>query len=277
MKHYIALILVLCICFTLYGCGKSKEATECENLINSIGEVTADSEEAIQAAEKAYAALSDKDKESISEMLPILEDARKTYIFALSRKAYQEINSAYDIIKEFGSDVYKAWNLGVSEPANIQKKGIPFFVDELSLSEEEVKAGLGYGMANGENKVWSNLSDAEKKEYLEKADTFFQVTPNNLVLQYSIYAVPFSYIANGKTEEVQEKLDSAKLAMRELSEKYADYEHYPNLKGYYTTTASYFEFCQKPTGTFEMLETTINDYRNEIREYSNDLDFIFGD
>lgn len=70
-------------------------------------------------------------------------------------------------------------------------------------------------------------------------------------------------------------MESAKTQMRALSEKYSDYEHYPNLKGYYTTTSSYFEFCQNPEGTFEQVQDTINDYRNKARDYKSDLDYIF--
>ena len=37
-------------------------------------------------------------------------------------------------------------------------------------------------------------------------------------------------------------LDNIYTNMKELSEEYSDYEHYPNLKGYYTTTSSFFDF-----------------------------------
>lgn len=65
--------------------------------------------------------------------------------------------------------------------------------------------------------------------------------------------------------------------MKKMSEKYSDYEHYPSLKKYYTETKSYFDFCKAPTGSFEQVKTTINDYRNDIREYVSDLDYIFED
>lgn len=76
-------------------------------------------------------------------------------------------------------------------------------------------------------------------------------------------------------DEVQTALNTAKEQMKELSDKYSDYEHYPNLKGYYTTTSSFFDFCQNPTGSFEQMKNTINDYKNEARDYISDLDYIF--
>ena len=72
-------------------------------------------------------------------------------------------------------------------------------------------------------------------------------------------------------------MEEAKAEMKEMSEKYSDYEHYPNLKGYYTTTNAFFAFCQNPTGSFEQVKTTINDYRNDARSYKSDLDYMFED
>ena len=198
-------------------------------------------------------------------------------VFEISKEAFREIECAYSIVDEFGADIYKAWHLAVSEPARIQNEGVAFLAADLSLTEDDVRGGLGYGIAVGEGREWSDLSDEEKEQYKQQSDQFLKDTPNESVLQYTIYAIPFSYIANGKTAEAQTALDSAKSRMREISEKHADYDHYPNLKGYYTTVSSYFEFCQKPTGTFEMMETTVNEYRNDIRDYRYDLEFVFGE
>jgi hypothetical protein len=288
MKKVIAIVLALSICFSLCACGKSKAATECENLIMAIGEVSADSGEAIDAAEKAYNALSSEEKDSISESASILnaameqyaillEEAQKKYIFELSKEAYNEITHAYSIIHKFGADVYEAWHLGATQPRNVQTMGIAFLGNDLNLSEDELKGGLGYFQAYIEDKNWDELTEEERKEYIDAGDSFLKGVSNANVLQTSIYAIPFSYIVNGKTEEAQTALNNAKNIMRELSENYSDYEHYPNLKGYYTTAAAYFELCQNPKGTFVMLETTINDYMNEIRDYSSDLDFVFGE
>ena len=288
MKKVIALVLVFAMCSLLCACGKSKAAAECENLIKAIGEVSTDSGDAIEAAEKAYNALSSEEKDSISESASILntvseqyaallEEVQKKYVFELSKEAYNEITHAYSIIQKFGADLYEAWHLGATQPVNVQTMGIAFLGNDLNLSKDELKGGLGYFQAYIEDKNWDELSEAEKENYINSGDAFLKGVSNSNVLQTSIYAIPFSYIVNGKTEEAQTALSNAKNIMRELSENYSDYEHYPNLKGYYTTVISYFELCQKPKGTFVMLETTINDYMNDIRNYSSDLDFVFGE
>ena len=89
--------------------------------------------------------------------------------------------------------------------------------------------------------------------------------------------INYAYTFNGEAEQARGALDEAKVLMKELSENYSDYEHYPNLKGYFTTTSSYFEFCENPDGSFDQYTETNNSYRNEIRDYTSDLDFIFED
>lgn len=88
----------------------------------------------------------------------------------------------------------------------------------------------------------------------------------------------FNASASAKTtssETAQSALDNAKSLMKDLSAKYSDYEHYPNLKGYFTNTSSLFDFCQNPDGSFEQVKDTINNYRNEARDFKSDLDYIF--
>ena len=111
MKKAVSILLVLAMVFSLCACGKSKAATECENMIAALGEVDVDSGAAIETAEKAYAALTKDEQNSISESAAVLADARSAYVFEVSKAAYQNIKSAYDIIHKFGSDLYEAWYL----------------------------------------------------------------------------------------------------------------------------------------------------------------------
>lgn len=91
MKKIIAIVLVLAMCLSLTAC-KSKEARNVEKLIETIGEVTLESESAIISAENAYEALSEEDKAEI-ENYEILTTARTT-LDALIYEA--EMNAKYD-------------------------------------------------------------------------------------------------------------------------------------------------------------------------------------
>lgn len=79
MKRIISLVLAAVICLSLCGCGKSEEVVQFEELVEKIGTVTLDSEADIKAAEKAYSALTDKDKEDAAESYELLTDMREEY------------------------------------------------------------------------------------------------------------------------------------------------------------------------------------------------------
>ena len=136
------------------------------------------------------------------------------------------------------------------------------------MTESEIIAGVALFLTD----------EGEEPETLTKstANIYFKLMEDNL-FSFCVMVVSSAYKANGKVDEAQAALDSAKDLMKTMSEKYSDYEHYPQLKEYYTTTKSFFAFCQNPEGSFEQVKTTINDYRNDARNCVSDLDYIFED
>ncbi len=195
--------------------------------------------------------------------------------FEKSKEAYDNIDIAYEITDQFGSDVYEAWRLAIYEDDEILSDGCTYLATELNISEDEIREGIVYlYLCEFDDKNWEDVTEEEKREVRELADYSFSVYEDDL-FSFCIMVVSAAYEANGKTAEAQTALDAAKAQMKELSENYSDYEHYPNLKGYYTTTSSFFQFCQNPDGSFEQIKTTLNDYRNQARDYISDLDYIF--
>lgn len=195
--------------------------------------------------------------------------------FETSKSAYDSVDIAYEITEEFGSDLYEAWRMGIYDDDEILEDGVHYLATELSLTEDEIKDGVAYTLNQimGESE-WGELEDSAKQSYRNQADLYFTIFEDDL-FSYCVMIVTGAYQANGKIAEAQAALDDAKERMKELSDEYSDYEHYPNLKGYYTTTSSFFDFCQNPTGSFEQVKNTINDYKNEARDYISDLDYIF--
>lgn len=183
--------------------------------------------------------------------------------FEASKTAYENIDTAYEITEQFGSDIYEAWRVGIYDDDELLKDGVAHLASEISLSKNEIIAGIAL------------ILEEDVSTITEKtANSCFKFFEDDL-FQFCVMIVSKAYEANGKADEVQKALNEAKTQMKELSEKYSDYEHYPNLKGYYTTTSSFFDFCQSPTGSFEQVKNTINDYRNDARDYISDLDYIF--
>jgi len=73
------MLLALVLCLSLCACGKSEAVAAYENRVAEIGTVTLDSEDAILAAENAYNALTEKEKQSVSETKTILATKRAEY------------------------------------------------------------------------------------------------------------------------------------------------------------------------------------------------------
>jgi len=191
--------------------------------------------------------------------------------FDISSSAYENITVAYEIVEDFGTDIYEAWRMGIYDKDEIHKDGAEYLAKELNLSADEIRDG----MANlFHSSKWDDATVEELSGYRTEADIMFTLVKDDL-FSLCVATVANAYKLNGKIDEAQSALDAAKAQMKELSEKYSDYEHYPNLKGYYTTTSSFLDFCQNPTGSFEQIKTTINDYKNDARDYVNDLDYIF--
>lgn len=194
--------------------------------------------------------------------------------FEASKIAYDNIDIAYEITEQFGSDIYEAWRLGIYDKDEILDDGTSYLATELSLSADEIRAGVAYTVATFIDEDWDAMSEEDKENYIDAADDMFSIMEDDL-FSFCVMAVSNAYIVNGSVDEAQAALDTAKAQMKELSSNYSDYEHYPNLKGYYTTTSSFFDFCNNPTGSFEQVKDTINDYKNDARDYISDLDYIF--
>ena len=105
-------------------------------------------------------------------------------------------------------------------------------------------------------------------------DDFFNQTNCLFITTWTVIR---AFELNGKTAEAQEYLDSAKTYMRELSEKYSDYEYYPDLKGFFTMAGSYLDVCCDSGLSFTQFQDVKNEYEKEARDYTNDLDYIFGE
>lgn len=193
----------------------------------------------------------------------------KETAFDVSKEAYDNVVAAYKLVEEIGSNIYEAWRLGIYEDDEIVDDGVKYLSSKLDLTEDEIIAGVALTLAGEDGEPNSELSKST-------ANLYFILLEEEL-FSFCVAVTSNAYKANGKINEVQTILDSSKDLMKKLSEQYSDYEHYPNLKKYYTNTKSFFEFCQNPTGSFEQVKNTINDYKNKARDYASDLDYIFED
>ena len=67
------------------------------------------------------------------------------------------------------------------------------------------------------------------------------------------------------------------LGEKTFADGFAEYEYYPKLKELLTQVSALLDFCNDPVGSFEQVKVTINDYKNDIRDLTNDLNYVFAD
>ena len=142
------------------------------------------------------------------------------------------------------------------------------FLDETNITEDEMLDAMkAYFVEKfGEDQAEELIRSADDDEY----------TSLVLLRSFSGMLGPAGmgiiienvYSARGTTEDIQDKLDTAKNTLKEID---SDYEYYASLKDYYTTVSSYYDFCEHLTGTFEQMQDTIAGYENDIRKDTNDL------
>lgn len=189
--------------------------------------------------------------------------AKRKEAFEASKVAFDKVNEAYVMVNEYSQDIYEAWRLGVNKKSDYDDDyEFSDFVDELHIEQVYVEQAVA--------------------KLLDK-DTFAYGDWETLQWFYSnffsacVSAVSEAYVCSGAVDEISELLIDAKTNMKQLSDEYSDYEHYPALKSYFTNTLAFFDFCQNPEGSFEQVIETFNTYRNNAREYFFELNYVFED
>lgn len=213
--------------------------------------------------------------------------------FNISEDLYDNLNTAYNITDSLASDIYDVWFLVIYDEDEIASGGCEYLASNLGVSEDAVKDAVAYAangqfvdfsnswhMAEGSTEFqskkdsWDEMTEDEKNEYRNIADRLIENHVDDR-LNFCVDIVYGLYSIDDSIEVAQSSLNQAREQLKELSEKYSDYEFYPALREYYTTTNSFFEYSTNVSGTFEQAQTTINDYRNEVRDHKSDLEFMF--
>ena len=212
--------------------------------------------------------------------------SKQAKAFDISKEAYENINAAYELVNKFSEDIYEAWNMGINNKASIDGKdegstaysyddsyndleALETFANELHIPQADLEAAVAKLLGK---------DHYDPGSYDQRGDWY--------TLSSMYYASFFSacvdlvstaYEVNGTAAEITELLEEAMDQMKTLSNKYADYEHYPNLKEYFTNTTAFFGFCLEPEGSFDQVVDTFNEYRNNARNYFYDLNYVFED
>ena len=138
MKKVIPLFLALLMCLSLCSCGKSEAVTNVEALIEAIGEVSAESEDAVVLAEDAYNALTDKEKEKV-ENFTVLTDARAALDVALEIARHEALEASF--AGEWVSELKRDFSIQLNTDGTLTLDG---FDGTWALNEEETALDLSF-------------------------------------------------------------------------------------------------------------------------------------
>lgn len=122
MKRVSLILVIVIICLPLFSCGKSEEATNVDNMILEIGEITLESGDKITNVEEAVRKLNEDDYKQL-KYITTLEEARNSY----NNLEIEDIKSAIDKI-----------GLVTLE----QELTIKSIRDRYDSANDEVKAGI---------------------------------------------------------------------------------------------------------------------------------------
>lgn len=103
MKRIVAFLLLIALFISLCACGKSKAVKAAEEAISSIGEVTLDSEEAINQAQKHFDILTEDEKAKVDNRL-VLVEAIEAYETAVAARAAEKLTPIADELEELAKE-----------------------------------------------------------------------------------------------------------------------------------------------------------------------------
>ena len=190
----------------------------------------------------------------------MLMEQKDAAVFEHSKAAYLKLNETAEICEQAMSDIYNAWMWGIYDWDD--KKT----ASELSSSlQKEVSVDL----ESGADLLYE---DSTAGTYL-----ILSALMNDSDWQGCVELVIASYENTGVYAQADTLLAEAQSALKVVSEKNADYQYYPMLKQYYAKISAMLEFVKSPSGSFEQLKTTKNDYMNSIDSYQGDLSFVFAE
>ena len=191
--------------------------------------------------------------------------SKEKQAFRVSQEVYTALNEAADLCGGVLKSVYNAWYFSIYKYNDFEAQDIlsetcaAAFAKEVGVSLDELKLGF-------RNIVGVESDDASYDHLLGVSLESFSS---------SVGLVVETYKHKGAFDQISDKLDSAKEALKKINEVYPEYEHYATLKKFNTSVVSCRDFCMSPGGTFEQLKDTKSGYENDFKAYKAELSFDF--
>lgn len=205
-------------------------------------------------------------KEEIKETPNEVQELKKDP-FEEAKKAYNYICNANELTSEMSDDIYAAWRVGIYTKET-------YWMDlAQSIHLSNIDMGIGYSYVTGVAYDWKHGTDNDLFDCIEEGDKIIKRSEQPFAKCVNIIVT--AYNMNGTVQKIEDDLASAKEIIKGLSSNNSDYEHYPAIKDFYTSTQAFFDLCKSPSGSLEQISSTFTAYQNEARNFESDLGFFF--
>lgn len=158
-KYIVSLLAAGILLLSLAGCGENKEVVATKNAIDSIGEVTIDSQDVIEQAEALYNNLPTEDQQAVTNY-DVLVEARNEYDILCAETAIDaigEVTSKSGETIEYAKKLYEALSLE-------QQKQVQNYDSLNNADEKYTFIEVGIGSETG----WDYFSFSEDDMTIEK-------------------------------------------------------------------------------------------------------------
>lgn len=266
MKKALPVLLVIVMCLSLCACGKSQSVKDVEDAIKSIGEVSLDSKEKIEKAERMYDYLTEKEKSSVENKGQLVE-ARYAYDSLYADEIHNTAKATYELLCE-AAEIYTfiAHNMNSTGKfganSNIYTMDSDFcklYAEATKdifrcprLTEQEVKEALAFYY--NEQGLSGNL----------RADQFFCM---------NLFNRAYVDIRGYHTKSIMEE---AGILLLSLNDTYNDEKYYPILQELFDFVSTGTEAFSK-ANNFTTLSIWTGEYQSQYLQYQQKIDPMFAD
>lgn len=186
MKKITALILAVILCLSLSACGKSEAVKNVEAMIDSLGEITLESIEAIRTAEAAYAALIPEEQEKVKNYETLTTARDRYYELALvgewcyTRVDLYNLPSNYDRVDMILNEDMT----GTDMVGTVQEFAAQWSVTDSRLTMNGEGIYNSYDVVEKDGKIFLKIPDIDM-EYMRRDDFHAMLDDAFLVVDVS--------------------------------------------------------------------------------------------
>lgn len=188
------------------------------------------------------------EQESESPLVEIFDNDDAMDDDARIKEVYADLKETAETLSDIGDTIQKAWHWAI-------------YVDD-----DDFTFSNGY---------FPSMAEATGIDAGELAGTALHIY--GMDMKYSIndfqVAVPLAISTMSKEfESCSDSLTSSKESIQKCSD---DAKNYDDIKDFYTTALTYYEWLESPSGNFSQASSTIDEYNNELRQFISKLSFDY--